>query len=113
MVYDTQLAERIRSIISADEEVADVLAEKEMFGGLAFLVAGNLAVAARGSGMLLRTDPHTGEGLVDGVHIVPMEKRGHGMHGWLQLDPAVLGADEDLERYVRMGVAYARSLEDE
>lgn len=111
MAYDPHLADRIRAIVRDDPQIADVLAEKKMFGGIAFLVAGNMAVAANSSGgLLVRVDPATGDGLVDGVHITPMEMRGRPMTGWLQLDPEVLTSDEDLDRYVRLGVAYARSL---
>lgn len=114
MAYETELADRIRTVISTEPELAELLSEKEMFGGLAFLIAGNMAVAVSGSGgLLLRCDPAVCDGLVDGKHIEPMEMRGRPMAGWLHFDPEALESDEDLGRYVRLGLAYARGLPSE
>ncbi len=106
MPYDEELAERIRRLV-ADEPG---LAEKKMFGGIAFLVGGNMAVAASGwGGLLVRVDPEESDSLVDGTPAYPMEMRGREMAGWLRVDSEHLGGKE-LAAWVERGVAYARSL---
>lgn len=111
MAYDPELADRIRTVITNDPETVDLLTERKMFGGLGFMINGKMAVAAgNGGAMMLRIDPQTGEGLIDGVNIVPQEMRGKSMTGWLHFEAVALTEDADLDRYVRLGVAYARSL---
>ena len=101
MAYDEDLANRIRELIAAEDGVT----EKKMFGGLAFLVGGNMAVAASGQGgLLVRCDPDETDALVAEPGVRRMEMRGREMDGWLRVD------DEDVERWVRTGVRYARSL---
>jgi hypothetical protein len=107
VAYHQQLAERVRALID-DESVT----EKQMFGGLAFLVGGNMSVAASGQGgLLVRVDPaHTAELLVEpGAREFEMAGRGP-MKGWLRVDPAVLCDGTTLEAWVSRGVSYARSL---
>ena len=107
MAYDERLADRIRELLPDDVEVA----EMKMFGGLAFLVGGNMAVAASGQGgMMLRIDPAEADELVDDVHVHRMEMRGRAMDGWLRVDDAAVASDEELGRWVAHGVGYARSL---
>jgi TfoX/Sxy family transcriptional regulator of competence genes len=106
MAYDEELAERIRALV-ADEPG---LEEKKMFGGLGFLVAGNMAVAASGQGgLLVRVDPAESDALVASTQAYPMEMRGRTMAGWLRVDSEHLGGDE-LSAWVGCGVSYARSL---
>ena len=105
MAYDEQLAERIRSLIG-DEPA---LTEKKMFGGLAFLVGGNMAVGASGQGgILVRVDPEESESLVESTNAYPMEMRGRQMAGWLRVDDP--STDDELAKWVEIGTAYARSL---
>ncbi len=107
MAYDEELAERVRTL------VADVPAveEKKMFGGLGFIVAGNMAVGASGQGgLLVRVDPAESDALVGSTAAYPMEMRGRTMAGWLRVDSADVAADDELARWVERGVAYARSL---
>ena len=107
MAYDEALAERVRTL------VADVPAveEKKMFGGLGFIVAGNMAVGASGQGgLLVRVDPAESDALVESTPAFPMEMRGRTMAGWLRVDSADVAADDELARWVERGVAYARSL---
>jgi TfoX/Sxy family transcriptional regulator of competence genes len=107
MAYDEELAERVRTL------VADVPAveEKKMFGGLGFIVAGNMAVGASGQGgLLVRVDPAESDTLVESTPAFPMEMRGRTMAGWLRVDSADVAADDELARWVERGVAYARSL---
>lgn len=82
-----------------------------MFGGLAFLIGGNLAVSASGQGgLLLRVDPAQTDELVTQPHARRFEMRGREMAGWLRIDAEALDTDADFERWVRFGVTYARSL---
>lgn len=107
MAYDEHLANRIREIVDGEPG----LSEKRMFGGLAFLVAGTMAVAASRTGSLMvRVDPALSDDVVEGPHVRPVRMRGREMNGWLHVDTDVLESDEDLRRWVGHGVAYARSL---
>lgn len=107
MAYDEDLADRIRGAVGG----ADGVTEKRMFGGLAFLVHGNMAVAASSEGgLLLRVDPADSESLTEQEHVRRMEMRGREMDGWLRVDPPALETDADLQRWVDIGVRYASSL---
>jgi hypothetical protein len=107
MAYDEALAARIREVV--DDEPG--LSEKRMFGGLAFLVAGNMAVAASGQGgLLLRIDPADAEVLTGEPHVRRFEMRGRAMDGWLHVGTAAVETDEALRRWVDTGIDYARSL---
>ena len=107
MPYDEELAARIRTLI-ADEPN---LAEKKMFGGLAFLIGGNMAVAASGQGgILVRVDPAESETLVTTTNARPMEMRGSQMAGWLRVDAEDVRSKSELARWVDVGAKYARSL---
>jgi hypothetical protein len=107
VAYDEDLAERIREAVAGE----DGLTEKRMFGGLAFLINGNMAVSASGQGgMLLRVDPAQTEQLVRAPHARRFEMRGREMDGWLRIDPDALDTDADLTHWVTLGVTYARSL---
>ena len=107
MAYDEELAARIRT--AAEGEAG--LSEKAMFGGLAFLVNGNMAVAASSQGgMLLRIDPASAGSLTDRPHVDRFEMRGRAMDGWLQVGPGALQQDDELQEWVDVGLRYARSL---
>ena len=107
MAYDEDLAVRIRE---ATQEV-DALTEKRMFGGLAFLVNGNMAVAASGKGgLMLRIDPARSDELVDDQQVRRMEMRGKEMDGWLRIAIDAVEDDAELRRWVDIGVGYAGSL---
>jgi TfoX/Sxy family transcriptional regulator of competence genes len=107
MAYDAELADRIRDRVQGEPG----LSEKRMFGGLAFLVHGNMAVAASSQGgLLLRIDPADAESLTGRPHARRFEMRGREMDGWLRVDPEALGPDDELSRWVDIGLAYARSL---
>jgi hypothetical protein len=106
-VYDEELAGRIREQLAAEPSVT----EKKMFGGLAFLVGGNMAVAASGQGgLLVRVDPQEGAELIAASSARPMEMRGREMAGWLRVDSADVSTKEALAPWVQRGLAYARSL---
>lgn len=107
MAYDEALAERIRELVGGGEDVS----EQKMFGGLAFLVGGNMAVAAsRQGGILVRVDPDASEELVARTSATPMEMRGRRMAGWLRVDASDVEADAELVEWVERGVGYARTL---
>ena len=107
MAYDEELAERIRDHLGGDH----VVTEKKMFGGLAFLVGGNMAVAASGQGgLLVRVDPGDSDKLVARTGARPMEMRGREMRGWLRVDSEDVRSAPALATWVDRGIAYARSL---
>ena len=107
MAYDEDLANRIRELIAGDPDVT----ERRMFGGLAFLVAGNMSVAASGEGgVMVRVDPDETAALVTKPHARPFEMRGRAMQGWVRVEPQGVRTKRQLEPWVRRGVAYARSL---
>ena len=107
MGYDHELADRIREVVAGAEGVA----EQRMFGGLAFLINGNMSVAASGQGgLLVRVNPDESDSLVDGERVTPMVMRGRAMRGWLYVDAAAVAAGDQLEQWVARGVTYARSL---
>ena len=82
-----------------------------MFGGLAFLVGGNMAVAASGrGGLMVRVDPAQTDALLEKPHAGPFEMHGRAMQGWLRVDADGVRTKRRLEPWVRRGVAYARSL---
>jgi TfoX/Sxy family transcriptional regulator of competence genes len=107
MAYDEDLANRIRELIASEPDVT----EQRMFGGLAFLVGGNMSVAASGQGgLIVRVDPEETDALVAKPHAQPFEMRGRAMKGWLWIDAEGVRTKRQLEPWVRHGVAYARSL---
>lgn len=107
MAYDEDLADRLRV---ATQDVGG-LTEKRMFGGLAFLVHGNLALAASGQGdLMLRVDPARSQELVDDREVRRMEMRGKELDGWLRVALAAVEDDAALRRWVDLGVGYASAL---
>jgi TfoX/Sxy family transcriptional regulator of competence genes len=107
VAYDEDLADRIRELMAGEADVT----EKRMFGGLAFLVAGNMSVAASGQGgLMVRVDPDETDALVEAPHAEPFVMRGRPMRGWVRVGTEGLLAVDGLEPWVRRGVAYARSL---
>ncbi len=107
MAYDEDLADRIRELV-ADEAG---LTEKKMFGGLAFLIGGNMAVAASGGGgIMVRVDPATSDSLVAKTSARLVEMRGREMRGWLRVDTEDVPRRSELARWVELGTTYARSL---
>jgi TfoX/Sxy family transcriptional regulator of competence genes len=107
MAYDEDLANRIRELIAGDPDVT----EQRMFGGLAFLIAGNMAVAASGQGgLMVRIDAAATETLVAEPHTRPFEMRGRRLRGWLRVGAEGVQTRQELEPWVGRGVAYARSL---
>jgi TfoX/Sxy family transcriptional regulator of competence genes len=107
VAYDEHLAARIRTLLEGETG----LTETRMFGGLAFLIGGNMAVAASGQGgLLVRADPATSDGLLTSTGVRPMEMRGRQMQGWLRVDDEAVRTKRQLERWVKVGAGYARTL---
>ncbi len=107
MAYDEDLANRLRELVLGEPGIT----EKKMFGGLAFLINGNMSVSASGQGgLLLRCDPAETDDLLAKPHAEPFVMRGRAMDGWLRVAPEGIRTRRHLEGWVRRGVAYARSL---
>jgi TfoX/Sxy family transcriptional regulator of competence genes len=107
VAYDEDLADRIRELVGAERGVT----EQKMFGGLAFLIGGHMAVAASGQGgILVRVDPAQSPKLVSTTKAHPMVMRGKAMDGWLRVDAKDVRDKRQLTAWVKRGVTYARSL---
>lgn len=107
MAYDEDLANRIRELLAEEDGVT----EMAMFGGLAFLLGGNMAVAASGQGgLLVRVDPSQSDQLLSSPHASAIVMRGREMKGWLRVDAEAVRGKRQLVRWVRRGVGFARSL---
>jgi TfoX/Sxy family transcriptional regulator of competence genes len=107
MAYDEKLADRIRELVGDEPN----LKEQKMFGGLAFLIGGNMAIAASGQGgILVHADPEESDSLVASTDAYLMEMRSKQMRGWLRVDPEHVGTKRQLAKWVELGTGYARSL---
>ncbi len=107
MAYDESLAERIRELVGGEAGVT----EQKMFGGLAFLIGGNMAVAASGQGgVLVRVDPGESDALLASTSAELMEMGGRRMAGWLRVGPNDVRTKRELAKWVQLGASYARSL---
>jgi TfoX/Sxy family transcriptional regulator of competence genes len=107
MAYDEELASRVRGLVGGQPG----LSEKKMFGGLAFLIGGNMAVAASGQGgLLVRVDPARSDALVATSHARPAEMRGRLMAGWLRVESEHVQTTEQLSEWVERGTSFAGSL---
>ena len=107
MAHDEVLAQSIRDLTEAETDIS----ERRMFGGVAFLAGGNLALAASGQGgLLVRIDPSEAEALLQARAVSPMEMRGREVDGWIRVEGAAVPTARQLEPWVRRGLARARSL---
>jgi TfoX/Sxy family transcriptional regulator of competence genes len=107
MAYDEHLANRVRELVAAEKG----LTEMRMFGGLAFLIEGNMAVGVSGQGgLMVRVEPGDTEALLARKHARPFEMGGREMKGWLRVDAEGVRTKRQLEPWVRRGIGYARSL---
>ncbi len=107
VAYDEELADRIRALLGGEPD----LTEMKMFGGLGFLIGGNMAVAASGQGgVLVRIDPARSDRLLATTNARLMEMRGRGMQGWLRVAANDVRTKQQLAKWVRLGATYARSL---
>ncbi|MGX7678871.1 TfoX/Sxy family protein [Jatrophihabitans sp. DSM 45814] len=107
MPYDHDLANQLREALQGEQG----LTERAMFGGIAFLINGHLAISASSQGgLLLRVDPSQSETLLEQPHAQRFVMRGRQLDGWLRIDGSGLMTDDDVGRWVSIGVKYARSL---
>lgn len=107
MAYDEGLASRIRDLIGPDPE----LTEKKMFGGLAFLIRGHMAISASGQGgVLVHVDPARGDELVATTEATIAVMQGREMPGWLRVGAEHVATDDGLSPWVETSIEYARSL---
>jgi TfoX/Sxy family transcriptional regulator of competence genes len=106
MAYDERLADDIRARIGAHPS----LIEREMFGGLAFMIGGNMAVTVRGNELMVRVgkDAHDEAVVRPGARMVEMGPR--PMRGWIKVSAEGMATDRDFNRWVDQGVSYAASL---
>lgn len=107
MAFDEQLADRVLELVGREPG----LIEKPMFGGLAMLVHGNMAVVVRSAGgIMVRVEPAEFDQLLAEPGAAAAVMRGRPMRGWITVDPATCANDADLARWVDRGVSYARTL---
>ena len=107
MAYDEDLANRLRELLADERD----LTEQRMFGGLAFLIGGNMAIAAsREGGVLVRADPERSAKLVESGSARAMNMRGRDLVGWLRVDSHDIRQQRQLAKWVKIGADYARSL---
>jgi TfoX/Sxy family transcriptional regulator of competence genes len=107
VAYDEDLADRIRELISGEPAVS----EKKMFGGLAFLIGGNMAIAASGQGgILVRVDPAQSDAIVDKTTATTAVMRGRPMQGWLRVPGEDVRTKRQLAKWVKLGAGFAASL---
>jgi hypothetical protein len=107
VAYDEELADRLRELLVGEPD----LTEQKMFGGLAFLIGGNMSVAASGQGgLLVRADPAQSEALLATTNARLMEMRGRPMPGWLRVASDDVRSERQLAKWVKLGTTYARSL---
>ena len=101
MAYDEELADRMRELIGESHEVT----ERRMFGGLAFMIEGRMAIAARnGGGILIPVDPEQAEHLIEEPHVSRMVMRGREMAGWLRVESEAVGTREQLARWIELAL---------
>jgi TfoX/Sxy family transcriptional regulator of competence genes len=107
MAYDEDLANRIRELLGSERGIE----EKRMFGGLAFLVSGNMSVAVSGQGgLLVRVPPDDTDKLLQRAHVTPMVMAGREARGWLRVEADGVQTKRQLQSWVTRGVGYARGL---
>ena len=107
MAYDEDLANRIRELLGPERGME----EKRMFGGLAFLINGNMSVAASGKGgLMVRVPPAETERLLERDHVEPMVMAGRETRGWLRVSADGVKTKRQLQAWVSRGVDYAKSL---
>jgi TfoX/Sxy family transcriptional regulator of competence genes len=107
MAYDEDLANRLRELLADEHPIT----EKKMFGGLAFLLDGNMTVAASGQGGLLaRIDPDDTDAMLAKPHAGLMEMRGRSMAGWIRVAPEGVRTKRDLQPWVKRSLAYVKTL---
>jgi hypothetical protein len=106
MAYDQALAARVRQQMSGLPDMV----EKKMFGGLSFLLHGNMATGVIGNDLLVRIHPDQAAQLLAAPHVKPFDIYGRESRGWVMVEPAGVASDDDLKTWIDRGSTYARSL---
>jgi TfoX/Sxy family transcriptional regulator of competence genes len=106
MAYDEGLAERIRAHLSTRADVS----ERKMFGGIAFMVGGNMAVGVTGDELMVRLDPADGDKALAEDGVRTMDMTGRPMKGWILVSPDRTADEAGLSEWVEAGADYAASL---
>ena len=106
MAYDAELVEQIRAILSDRPH----LVVKKMFGGVGFILNGNMAVGVLNNDLIIRTPKEQYEALLAEPHVRPMDLKRQPMRGWVMVEPPVYATDADLERWIAMSAAIAEAL---
>jgi TfoX/Sxy family transcriptional regulator of competence genes len=106
MAYDESLAQRIRTALSA----VPGLTEKKMFGGISFLVDGNMACGISKDNLMVRISPDAASAALAQPNVRMSDMAGRPMKGWILVEPAGIQGDDDLTRWIAQGVAFAQSL---
>jgi TfoX/Sxy family transcriptional regulator of competence genes len=107
MAYDEDLANRLREVLADEEAVT----EKRMFGGLAFLLHGNMSVSAsRSGGLLVRIDPAETDAALARPHVARMEMGGRTMDGWITVAPEGLKTKRELAAWVKRSLTFVKTL---
>ncbi len=106
MAYNEGLADDIRALLAEQPNIV----AKKMFGGIGFILSGNMAVGVLGDDLLVRVTPEQYDALRAEPHVRLFDMTGRAMRGWLVVEPAGFTLDSDLERWVALGVAVAESL---
>lgn len=111
MPYDAELADRVRDVLETTPGLdRDVVSEKRMFGGLAFLVDDLMALAVTRGGLMMRVDPETEDRLLARPEVEPMVMRDRPVRGWVLVGPSGCEATDDLRSWVDLGVGRAQGL---
>jgi hypothetical protein len=106
MAYDEKLAGRIREILPAQHD----LVEKKMFGGVAYMLHGNMSCGVHGNRLIVRLGAERHAAAMAEAHTLPFDFSGRPMAGWVMVEPEGCASEEDLVRWVQKGVDYALSL---
>ena len=107
MAYDTRLAERIRAALKRQSGIT----EKKMFGGICFLLHGNMLVAIWIDGLVARLGPEVGQAALAQPHVRPMDLTGRPMKGWVIIAPEGIAADSDLKSWIQLAKEFVKGLE--
>ena len=111
MPYDTELANRIRELLAQQTGSDGTWDDKAMFGGLAFLINGHMAVAVSSKGgLMVRVPPEETDKLLGRAHVRPVVMAGRETRGWLRVDAGGVKTTRQLQSWVSMGTGYARTL---
>jgi hypothetical protein len=106
VAYDEELADRVRELLAP----RDAVSEREMFGGIGFMLGGNMACGVNGEDLIVRLSPEEGGKALEEEAVRPFDLPGHPLKGWITVSPQGTASDEDLAGWVDAGADFASSL---